>query len=106
MNKQRWLDAAEVFDSWRVIPRVMLFLYAFYVSKVTLTVIMRYFEADATSQQSAAMAALVGVIFTAITGFSPWIFKIYSDNGRDWDQRQQTTTTIQSTTTSPATPPP
>jgi hypothetical protein len=32
--KQHWLDAAEVFDAWRVAPRIVLFGYCAWLVEV------------------------------------------------------------------------
>ena len=82
----RWLTWAERFDSWRVIPRVILFAYGWFVYHVTMYVLIWYTHEPATAR-GAEESAVVGTVFTAIAGFSPWLFKIYSENGRNWDAK-------------------
>ena len=83
MNKQRYLDAAEVFDSWRVVPRLILFGYCWWVSHVTDSALSWYQHIPA-SERGLESAGLVGAIITAVTGLAVWVYKIYSDTGRDW----------------------
>jgi hypothetical protein len=84
--KEAWLKWAEIFDSWRVVPRLILTVYGWFVFHVTMYVLIWYTHEPATAR-GAEESAVVSVIFTAIAGFSPWVFKIYSENGRDWDAK-------------------
>jgi len=83
MNRRLWLQAAEVFDTWRVVPRMMLFGYAWFVYAVTMKLLDWYINQPAVAR-GVEESAMVAAIFTAVTGFSPWIFKIYVENGRNW----------------------
>lgn len=88
MNKQRLLDAAEVFDSWRVVPRILVFAYGWLVGWASWFVLTNYFRLPA-SERTAAVTTFVGIVLPGIFGLAVWIFKIYSDNGRDWDADKQ-----------------
>ena len=85
MSKANWLHVAEVFDSWRVVPRVILAAYGWFVYKVTFDVLHWYFTQPAIDR-GVEESAVVGVVFTAVTGFAPWIFRIYMQTGRKWSE--------------------
>lgn len=87
MNKHVWLDAAEVFDSWRVVPRLVLGCYGAYVAQTTNAILHWYFNQPATARGTEESAVVIAVV-SAVTGFAPWVFRIYSDSGRDWNARQ------------------
>jgi hypothetical protein len=89
MNKQEWLNAAEIFDAWRVVPRTVLFMYATWLAHVTNNILLWYQHLPA-AERTVETAGLTGAIITAITGLATWIYKIYSENGRDWSQQQGT----------------
>lgn len=98
MNKKRFLHWAELVDSFRIFPRLVLCAYAFYVYQVTFFILTWYSNQPATArgtEESAVVIAVVG----AVTGFSPWIFRIYSENGRSWDNAATTTSSTTSTST-------
>ena len=82
------LKWAELFDSWRVIPRIVLFLYGWFVYKVTFYILVWYIHEPATARGTEESAVVVGV-FTAVTGLASWVFKVYSDSGRDWNQMKR-----------------
>ena len=98
MNKQRYLDAAEIFDSWRVVPRLILFGYCWWVAHVTDQSLSWYQHIPA-NERGIESAGLVGAIITAVTGMAVWVFKIYTSGGRDWDDQppSRTQTVVSST---------
>lgn len=99
MNKQAWLDSAEVFDSWRVVPRAILFGYCWWVAHVTDSALTWYQRIPA-SERGIESAGLVGAIITAVTGMAVWVFKIYTGGGRDWDaQGSVSSSTVVATST-------
>ncbi len=92
MNVRNWLQAAEVFDSWRVVPRVVLFSYCGWVAHVTDAILLWYQHIPA-AERSTESAAFCGAVITAVTGLAVWVYKIYSENGRDWAASQPTSQT-------------
>ena len=103
MNKQLLLHWAELVDSFRIFPRLVLCAYAYYVYQVTFFILTWYSQQPATArgtEESAVVIAVVG----AVTGFSPWIFRIYSENGRNWDDKPASTTTSMTATSTTSTP--
>lgn len=83
MTKAPFLHAAEVFDSWRVVPRLIVFFYGLFVYKVTFFILVWY-SSEPPTARGVEESAVVGVVVTAVTGFAPLIYKVYSDSGRDW----------------------
>lgn len=84
MNKQRWLDAAEVFDSWRVVPRCIVFIYLGLLFWLTVYFAVKYFGIP-SSERTTQLTAFTSVLMTAAYGAFGLIYKIYGDGGRDWD---------------------
>lgn len=84
MNKQRWLDAAEVFDSWRIVPRAIVAVYLSLLIWLTVYLAVMYFEIPAV-ERTTQVTAFASVLLTAAYGAFTWIVKIYTAGGRDWD---------------------
>ena len=82
--KQAWLDAAEIIDSWRVIPRAILFLYGYWMVRVT-DLIIHWYEKLPAVERTTQVTAVITVIIPGIFGLACWVFKIYSAGGRKWD---------------------
>lgn len=83
--KQNWIDVAEVIDSLRVFPRIIVGAYFSMVIWVVSYLAVWYAHlpaAERTVEVTAFYAMLTGGLF----GLSTYIFKIYSDGGRDWDK--------------------
>lgn len=104
MVKQDWLHLAEIVDSLRVFPRLVLAAYGFYVYHITNSVLLWYFK-QPISERGINDSAMIGLIITAVTGFAPWIIQIYSSGGRNWDAGSSSTTTASTTVTTAATTP-
>lgn len=83
MNKQAWLDVAELIDALRIVPRALLASYCLWVWHVT-SQILDWYQHLPASERSLETAGLTGAVITAVTGLATWVFKIYSDGGRDW----------------------
>ncbi len=95
-----WLIAAERFDSFRVVPRALIFGYCGFASYLIEQIVSWYTHIP-LAEQSIQNAGMVTGIITAITGFGIPIFRIYSENGRDWNGAQiATTETVVSSKTS------
>lgn len=92
MNKDLWLQVAEAIDTFRVFPRMLIMGYAYFVWSVTFYV-LKWYATQPAEGRGPEESAVVGVVITAVTGFAPWLFRIYSENGRDWNSFQPTTTT-------------
>lgn len=82
-TKQAWLTAAEVFDAWRVIPRIVLLGFAgwtIYIFDRTLTWYFTLPSADRTLYTSGVVTGLL----SAITGLFTLVVKFYMQTGRNW----------------------
>jgi hypothetical protein len=97
LNKDRWLDLAQIFDTWRVVPRFVLFGYGLWVAHVTDSTLKWYMHLP-SAERTLEASGLAGAIITAVTGLFPWIYRIYSDNSNDWTQMPSRTSTTIATT--------
>lgn len=93
-----WILRAEIFDSWRVVPRLLLFGYCGWAAYV-FDYLLHWYTALPTAGQSIQNAGLLTAVGTVLTGFGVPIFSIYSQNGRDWNAQPPTTETIVSSKT-------
>lgn len=99
MNKQPWIDAAHIFDIWRVPSRVVLFGYCWWVSHVTDTV-LTWYENLPGNERTLEASGLAGAIITGVTGMAIWVYKIYTDNSNDWGNTSSSTATVTTQTVS------
>jgi hypothetical protein len=97
LNKGVWLDAAQIFDTWRVIPRLVLFTYGWWVAHVTDGTLTWYQHLPA-AERTLEASGLAGAIITAVTGLAVWVFRIYTDAATDWSQMSSRTSTTIATT--------
>lgn len=72
------MDAAEVIDSLRIFPRILAVGYAALVGVTAYW----YFFRLAAPDRTVEVTAVTGGIFT----LAPYVFKSYTDGGRDWDK--------------------
>lgn len=93
MSKQDWLDAAEVFDSWRVAPRLIVFLYLAFLFGLTAYFAIKFFDITA-AERTTQLTAFASLLLTAAYGAFGWIFKIYTTGGRDWDAAVRPAVTV------------
>ncbi len=97
MNKQRWLDIAELVDSYRIIPRLFLAACFWWTVVVTRELLFWYMHLS-HEERSLEASGFASVVFLSVFGFLKLVFDVYSANGRDWTAQSQTTTTVASTT--------
>jgi hypothetical protein len=105
-SKQAFLDACEMFDSARIIPRVVLVWFFWMVTVVIFKVLNWYLHMTAADEKTIGDGAVVIGVISAVTGMSGVVLKIYVSGGRDWDGQQPyaSTTTVRTSTISD--PPP
>jgi len=84
MTKSQWIDGAEVFDSWRVVPRIALFAFLALLIWASVYIIVWYAHLPA-AERTTQVTAFVSVMFPTLVGAGGFIFKVYTDGGRDWD---------------------
>lgn len=73
MNKQRWLDIAEVIDALRIVPRLMLIVY-------TALLIYTSFWFFGLEDPNAPQASFADFVWGAAAVFTGW----YASTGRKW----------------------
>jgi 4-hydroxybenzoate polyprenyltransferase len=88
MNKQFWLDIAEVMDAHRVIPKllvlVVMAMYAWFAYD-SYTWVKTLVEAN--PELPAAVQAFVGGTLSALGAVLMLIINKYFDGGRDWTKK-------------------
>lgn len=83
LSKQKWLDAAEIIDAWRVVPRILVFSYTAWTIKVVHDV-LTWYQSIPHAERGLEASGLTGAVITAVTGLCTWALKIYMQSGRDW----------------------
>lgn len=103
-TKSKMLNVAEVFDSWRVIPRV--FLAATFIWCVYLTDrLIGWYIGLPHAERGIEASGFASAVQIGVLAFLKTVFDRYSTSGRDWNQRVQpsvqTATVATSTVTTP-----
>ena len=72
--RQTHLAMAELIDAWRIVPRMIIFGYCYYVWDVT-----QWFMGleNPNTQQAALISTIIGV--------AGIVFGLYTNSGRKWD---------------------
>lgn len=96
--KQKWLDAAEVFDAWRIVPRLVLFGYCAWLVYVVDFILVWYTHLSQSARGIEA-SGMASVVITAVTGMGAFVFKVYVSGGRDWTPPTYSTSTLTATKT-------
>lgn len=86
MDRNQWLDRAEVMDALRIFPR---FLVAWYMGILTWAVSYQtlWYAHLAPAARTVEVTAFYGMETGGLFGLAAYIFKVYADGGRDWSQR-------------------
>jgi hypothetical protein len=85
-NKHVLLNAAEVFDSWRIIPRLFLGLTFWWTVYLTDKLIGWYIHLPHVERGIEA-SGFASVVQVGVLAFLKKVYDTYSENGRDWNQR-------------------
>lgn len=91
--KQSWLDGAEIFDAWRVVPRILLFAFAVWFGISTDYLINWYTHLPVIAQTTQASSFCFGV-FSAQSAVAGYVFKVYTSGGRSWDMPASRSTVV------------
>lgn len=83
LTKQGLLDAAEVFDAWRVVPRTVLYAFGIWVIYIADKTLFWYFHVPGP-ERTAQDAGLVTGTITAVTTVFGMTIKFYNQSGRQW----------------------
>jgi hypothetical protein len=97
VNKTKFLDFAEVFDAWRIIPRLVLFCYGGWLAYVTDRLLNWYMALPVAAQSTQASGFCLGAI-GALTTIGGYVYRVYSNTGRSWDNMGSVRTTAISET--------
>jgi hypothetical protein len=94
MNKQAWLDTAEVIDALRVMPRILVLGYCSWAAYVIDRTLSWYFTLP-DIERTVAASGMVSIVTSMVTTIGGWVLKIYVSGGRDWqlDMMNRTRTT-------------
>lgn len=88
MNKQTFLDVAEVLDAFRTIPRIMLIAVFTFVLWYTYEFTAFYFDLieqeGVTDWKLTAYSGFGALTIPALVGFAGGITKAYMDSGKKW----------------------
>ena len=96
--KDNLLHAAEVFDTYRVVPRTIIFMACWYVYHFTDMLLFWYTHEPKEGrgiEESTAVTAIIAALAAVLTA----AFKFYMDNGRDWTPPPPSTKTTLTTET-------
>jgi hypothetical protein len=83
-HKQTYLDIAEVIDSLRVFPRILVGTYFGFAIWVVAYLTLWYCHL-APAERVTEVTAFFGMLTGGLFGLAVYIFKIYTDGGRNWD---------------------
>jgi hypothetical protein len=82
-TKQQWLDGAEIFDAWRIVPRSLIYAYGAWTIYIADRTLFWYFHL-ATPDRTVQDAGLVTGVIAAVTSIFGLTIKFYSNSGRQW----------------------
>jgi hypothetical protein len=88
MGKQAWLDIAEVVDAMRIFPRMLVGTY-FATAIWVVVYLTKWYTHIPATERVVEVTAFFGMLTGGLFGLAVYIFKIYTDGGRNWDQQQQ-----------------
>ncbi len=89
-RKKSLLRIAEVFDAWRVFPRIFMILFFIGYGWLMKESWDWYKTLDYTTIGWANLAALTAfptVLLTGLGGMFASMYKHYQDSGRDWSKK-------------------
>jgi len=91
VNKDGWLDLAEVLDALRIFPRLILFSafcftawYAWYALSLAVSVIQ---SAADPSLASGIVGGAIGITVPFVGSMFAKVADIYMNTGREWSRR-------------------
>lgn len=86
LSKQIWLDCAEVFDAWRIVPRAIMAAITPMVITLDYTVIYWFIHLPNDHRSASDAGAATGIVTVLSTLFGVAL-KFYMDNGRKWTDK-------------------
>lgn len=82
-TRSHMMQVAEIIDTFRVFPRLFLLVYLFWIIRLTDWMV-RWFMRLPAGERTVIVTTFVSIVTTGIFGLFIWIYKVYSDGGRDW----------------------
>ena len=82
-NKELWLQWAEIFDAWRVVPRTALYSMALLTWKVVMRC-LDWFTTLPSTQRSYEEAGAAVLIIGSVTTVFKYALDSYMTSGRQW----------------------
>lgn len=79
------MEIAELVDTFRVFPRLFLLVYLFWIIRLTDKMVTWFTKLPAP-ERTVIVTSFVSIVSTGVFGLFIWIYKVYSDNGRDWSE--------------------
>lgn len=79
------MDLAEILDSLRVFPRLLIGAY-FTVSIWVVVYLATWYAHLPAVERTVEVTAFYAMLTSGLFGFSTYTFKLYADGGRDWDK--------------------
>jgi hypothetical protein len=86
--KAKFLMWAEIFDTWRIVPRLFLVWFSWFVSETTFYLLRWYTHEPKEGRGTQETAVLLGVT-AFVAGLFTWVFKVYVSAGRQWHKDNQ-----------------
>jgi hypothetical protein len=88
VNKQKWLDMAEVIDAWRVVPRGLVITFVAFTVCVVTSLLSWYMDLPSQERVLEASGFAFGVI-GSVTGLLTLTIKTYQSTGRKWEDSEK-----------------
>lgn len=85
MDKQGWLDRAEILDAARVVPRIVLFMVLIFAGAYIYNVTVWYMALPA-AERTVEVSGFVGLTIPAVFGLAGKIIDWYLKTGRSWQK--------------------
>jgi hypothetical protein len=82
--KTLWLDWAEIIDSYRLVPRAVLFALLHMTVSLDTTIVYWFVHLPQRTVADATAVTGIVTVFSTLFGFS---LKFYIDNGRAWNAK-------------------
>lgn len=92
MNKQKWLNFAEILDATRVMPRVMLLLFLGLYVALAMGSWGWFLALDPTLYSDISFGLMIAyptTLLTAIGGMITKVFLEYMKTGRKWQDKDE-----------------
>lgn len=88
MNKGKWLDTAEIFDSYRVIPRVVLLSVLAFAGFYIYDISIWYMGLQAI-ERTTEVSGFAAVTIPALFGLAGKMIDWYLKTGRSWTIKKE-----------------